>query len=78
VRRELGPGLEAMCGQEFTSPLAGRRALSQVVFLFAREGHRLVHEGGWQVVKAGREFRFVPPERVVMRRARGPGVRWAA
>ena len=40
--------------------------------------HRLVHEGGWQVVKAGREFRFLPPERVVMRRARGPGVRWAA
>jgi hypothetical protein len=40
--------------------------------------HRLVHEGGWQVVKAGRELRFVPPERVVMRRARGPGVRWAA
>jgi hypothetical protein len=40
--------------------------------------HRLVHEGGWQVVKAGREFRFQPPERVVMRRARGPGMRWAA
>jgi uncharacterized protein DUF222/HNH endonuclease len=40
--------------------------------------HRLVHEGGWQVVKAGREFRFIPPERVVMRRVRGPGVRWAA
>jgi Domain of unknown function (DUF222) len=40
--------------------------------------HRLVHEGGWQVVKAGREFRFLPPERVVMRRARGPGYRWAA
>jgi len=40
--------------------------------------HRLVHEGGWQVVKVGRGFRFVPPERVVMRRARGPGVRWAA
>jgi hypothetical protein len=40
--------------------------------------HRLVHEGGWQVVKAGREFRFLPPERVVMRRARGPGLRWAA
>jgi hypothetical protein len=40
--------------------------------------HRLVHEGGWQVVKAGREFRFLPPDRVVMRRARGPGVRWAA
>jgi len=40
--------------------------------------HRLVHEGGWQVVKVGRGFRFVPPERVVMRRARGPGARWAA
>jgi hypothetical protein len=40
--------------------------------------HRLVHEGGWQVVKAGREFRCVPPDRGVFRRARGPGVRWAA
>jgi Domain of unknown function (DUF222)/HNH endonuclease len=40
--------------------------------------HRLVHEGGWQVVKAGREFLFLPPERVVMRRARGPGMRGAA
>jgi Domain of unknown function (DUF222)/HNH endonuclease len=40
--------------------------------------HRLVHEGGWQVIKAGRQFRFVPPERVFMRRARGPGMRWAA
>ena len=40
--------------------------------------HRLVHEGGWQVVKAGRELKFVAPDRVVMRRARGPGYRWAA
>jgi len=40
--------------------------------------HRLVHEGGWQVIKVGREFKFLPPERVVMRRARGPGMRWAA
>jgi hypothetical protein len=40
--------------------------------------HRLVHEGGWQVVKAGREFRFLPPERVVMRKVRAPGKRWAA
>jgi hypothetical protein len=40
--------------------------------------HRLVHEGGWQVIKTGKEFRFIPPERVVMRRARGPGYRWAA
>src|SRR3989441_2044259 len=40
--------------------------------------HRLVHEGGWQVIKSGREFHFHPPERVIMRRARGPGMRWAA
>jgi hypothetical protein len=40
--------------------------------------HRLVHEGGWQVIKSGREFRFLPPDRVVMRRVRGPGQRWAA
>ncbi len=40
--------------------------------------HRLVHESGWQVIKSGREFRFLPPERVFMRRARGPGKRWAA
>jgi hypothetical protein len=40
--------------------------------------HRLVHEGGWQVVKVGREFKFLPPERFVVRRARGPGMRWAA
>src|SRR5467141_589016 len=40
--------------------------------------HRLVHEGGWQVVATGREFRFVPPAHVVMKRARGPGMRWAA
>jgi hypothetical protein len=41
--------------------------------------HRLVHEGGWQVVKAGSEFRFIPPERM-LRRARGPSWRrsWAA
>src|SRR6267143_3016988 len=30
--------------------------------------HRLVHEGGWQVVKVRREFRFLPPERAVIRR----------
>ena len=40
--------------------------------------HRLVHEGGWQVIKVGRGFRFLPPDRVVTRRARGPGMRWAA
>jgi hypothetical protein len=40
--------------------------------------HRCVHEGGWQVVKAAGGFKFVPPERVVMRRFRGSPVRWAA
>jgi hypothetical protein len=40
--------------------------------------HRLVHEGGWQVIKSGREFRFLPPEQFVIKRARGPGMRWAA
>jgi hypothetical protein len=40
--------------------------------------HRLVHEGGWQVIKSGRTFRFLPPQRIVMRRVRGPGMRWAA
>jgi hypothetical protein len=39
-----------------------------------------VHEGDWQVVRAGSGFKFIAPERVVRRqwRARGPGVRWAA
>ncbi len=27
--------------------------------------HRLVHEGGWQVVKVGGDYQFVPPERDV-------------
>jgi len=40
--------------------------------------HRLVHEGGWLLIKAGREFQFMPPDRIVMRRARWPGYRWAA
>jgi len=40
--------------------------------------HRLVHEGGWQVVKTGAGFQFIPPDRVIARRARGPGMRWAA
>jgi len=40
--------------------------------------HRLVHEGGWQVVKAGDEVRFIPPDRVMATRVRGPGVGRAA
>ena len=40
--------------------------------------HRLVHEGGWQIVKAGEGVKFIPPDRVTARRARGPGMGWAA
>src|SRR6266550_2433897 len=40
--------------------------------------HRLVHEGGGQVIRAGEGVKFIPPERVILRRARGPGMRWAA
>ena len=48
------------------------------LLLLCHYHHRLVHEGGWQVIKSGREFRFLPPERILMRRVRGPGMRWAA
>src|SRR5216684_533193 len=40
--------------------------------------HRLVHEGGWQVVKAGEGVKFIRPDRVIARRIRAPGMRWAA
>jgi len=40
--------------------------------------HRLVHEGGWQVVRAGEGVKFIPPDRVIQKRVRGPGMRWAA
>ena len=40
--------------------------------------HRLVHEGGWQVVKAGERLEFVPRDRPVMVRRRWGETRWAA
>jgi hypothetical protein len=40
--------------------------------------HRLVHEGGWQVLKAGEGVKFIPPDHVIAKRARAPGLRWAA
>ena len=55
----------------------GETKLSNLVLLCYHH-HRQVHEGGWQVVRAGGELRFVPPEQMVPIRARGPGVRWAA
>jgi len=32
--------------------------------------HRLVHEGGWQVIRAGEGVKFIAPERVFTRRRR--------
>ena len=41
--------------------------------------HRLVHEGGWQVVRAASGIKFIPPDNLPARWARGPGpMRWAA
>ncbi|HKW07888.1 MAG TPA: DUF222 domain-containing protein [Candidatus Dormibacteraeota bacterium] len=40
--------------------------------------HRLVHEGGWQVVLAGERIEWIPPERPVMTRRRWGESRWAA
>ena len=40
--------------------------------------HRLVHEGGWQVVVAGERVEFIAPERPVMTRRRWGESRWAA
>src|SRR2546426_8455687 len=40
--------------------------------------HRLVHEGGWQVVRVGDEIHVIPPEWLQTIYARGPDVRWAA
>ncbi|TMF74140.1 MAG: DUF222 domain-containing protein [Chloroflexi bacterium] len=40
--------------------------------------HRQVHEGGWQVVRAGEGVKFIPPDREIQKRVRGPGMRWAA
>ena len=40
--------------------------------------HRLVHEGEWQIVKAGDEFHVIPPEALRSIFVRGPDVTWAA
>jgi hypothetical protein len=40
--------------------------------------HRLVHEGGWQVVIAGDRVEFIPPDRPAMTRRRWGESRWAA
>src|SRR6267143_146935 len=40
--------------------------------------HRLVHEGGWQVVRVGDKVNFIPPERPALTRRRWGEERWAA
>lgn len=40
--------------------------------------HRLVHEGGWQVVMAGERVEFIPPDSPVMIRRRWGERQWAA
>src|SRR5207253_3189560 len=40
--------------------------------------HRLVHEGGWQVVQTDQGIKFIPPDYELRRRIRAPGMRWAA
>src|SRR5438067_13550700 len=40
--------------------------------------HRLVHEGAWQVIRAGEGMRVIPREREMRTRWRGGERRWAA
>lgn len=40
--------------------------------------HRLVHEGDWQVIRAGDRVEFIPPERHAPARRRWGESRWAA
>ena len=40
----------------------GRTTLSNLILL-CHHHHRLVHEGGWQVIRAGEGLKFIPPAR---------------
>jgi hypothetical protein len=40
--------------------------------------HRLVHEGGWQVVRSANGYKFLPPDVPVITRRRWGESRWAA
>ena len=40
--------------------------------------HRLVHEGGWQVVQTAQRLEFIPPDRPAMVRRRWGERKWAA
>src|ERR1043165_6227083 len=47
----------------------GRTDLERMIPLCYHH-HRLVHEGGWQVVAAGKRLEFIPPDRPVLIRRR--------
>lgn len=55
---------------------AGRTDLPNLLPLCYHH-HRLVHEGGWQVIRAAAGIEFMPPDRPVLIRRRW-GERWAA
>ena len=55
----------------------GRTDLRRMIPL-CHHHHRLVHEGGWQVVQTAQRLEFVPPDRPVMVRRRWGERRWAA
>jgi hypothetical protein len=40
--------------------------------------HRLLHEGGWQLILAGERLEFIPPDTPAMTRRRWGERRWAA
>jgi hypothetical protein len=77
-----GPGCDRPIGMtdahhiEFWAN-GGKTALPKLVPLCYFH-HRLVHEGGWQVVLAGGGVRFIPPDTVFIRRRRWGESRWAA
>ena len=55
----------------------GPSTLSNLVLL-CHLHHREVHEGGWQVIKVGGGFDFIPPEHLRHVLVRGPAPGWAA
>ena len=55
----------------------GRTDLDKMIPLCYHH-HRLVHEGGWQVVIVGKSIEFIAPDRPVMIRRRWGERTWAA
>ena len=83
LKRELGaPAAELELGMPISGTTVERLAcdctMSRVLMADCHFHHRLVHEGEWQIVKAGDEFHVIPPERLRSIFVRGPDVTWAA